>query len=142
MTQGETFDASTGARVPSADLVQYTHIIYGLHALSIVIGVMTTASIAGKFVFGLPSIIAVIMNYVKRSDVSGTILASHFDWQIRTFWIAAAILVVAFVFSAPLVLAFGLGIVTFLIAAGLTGLWVIYRIAKGWLALRDGKPVA
>lgn len=141
MNQGETFDGATGARMPSADLVQYTHIIYGLHALSILIGLLTSASIAGKFVFGLPSIIAVIMNYVRRSDVRGTMLESHFDWQIRTFWIAAIALVAAFFFSAPLVLLFGVGIFTFFIAAAIIGLWVIYRVGRGWLALRDGKPV-
>ncbi len=141
MNQGETFDGASGQRIPSADLVQYTHIIYGLHALSILIGIMTTASIAGKFVFGLPSIIAVIMNYIRRSDVRGTMLESHFEWQIHTFWVAAAVLVAAAIFSGPLVLLLGLGFLTFFLAAGITGLWVIYRIGKGWLALRDGKPV-
>lgn len=142
MTEGQTFEATSGQRVPDAALVQYTHIIYGLHTLSILIGLLSSASIAGKFVFGLPSIIAVIMNYVRRSDARGSYLESHFDWQIRTFWTAFAVLAVALVVSLPLVLAFGLGIVTFAIAAGLTGLWVIYRVAKGWLALRDGKQVA
>lgn len=141
MTQGETFDAA-GQRAPSADLLQYTHIIYGLHTLSIIIGVTTAATIVGNFVFGLPSIIAVIMNYVKRSDARGTMLESHFEWQIRTFWTAAIVLVCAFIFSAPLVLALGLGFVTYFLAAAILGIWVIYRVAKGWLALRDGKMIA
>ena len=59
-------------------LVTYTHIIYGLHALSVLIGVTGPATVIGSFVFGLPSIIAVIMNYVRRSEARGTWLESHF----------------------------------------------------------------
>jgi uncharacterized membrane protein len=44
--------------------------------------------VLGSFLFGWPSIIAVIINYVKRSEARGTWLESHFDWQIRTFWFA------------------------------------------------------
>ena len=63
-------------------------LIYALHAASIVIGLLSSAFIVTAFVFGLPSIVAVVMNYLKRSDVRGTWLESHFRWQIRTFWIA------------------------------------------------------
>ena len=80
----------TGCRrapVPPS-LVTVTRVVYALHALSILIGVFTGASIATAFVFGWPSIIAVIINYVERSDVRGTYLDSHFSWQIRTFWYA------------------------------------------------------
>ena len=44
------------------------------------------ATVVGAFLTGWPSIIAVILNYVKRGDVRGTWLESHFRWQIRTFW--------------------------------------------------------
>ena len=70
------------APVPPS-LVTVTRVVYALHALSILIGVFTGASIATAFVFGWPSIIAVIINYVERSDVRGTYLDSHFSWQIR-----------------------------------------------------------
>ena len=63
-----------------------TQLIYVLHGLSLVIGIVGTATIIGAFLFGWPSIIAVIINYVKRGDVRGTWLESHFRWQIRTFW--------------------------------------------------------
>src|ERR1700692_1273094 len=69
-----------------ASLVSYTHIIYALHSLSVLIGLTSAWTIVGSFIFGLPSIIAVIMNYARRSDVRGTWLESHFRWQIRTFW--------------------------------------------------------
>ena len=122
--------------------MQYTHVVYALHTLAVLIGVLGSATIVASFVFGLPSIIAVIMNYFRRSEARGTFLESHFSWQIRTFWTAFVIIAVAFMCSVPLVLLFGLGFLTFYVAAGLTGVWVIYRVAKGWLNLRDGKIVA
>ena len=75
-------------------LVQLTHIIYGLHAIAVLVGVTSAATVAGGFVFGLPSLIAVFLNYLKRSDVNGTWLESHFRWQIRTFWFTLLWLVV------------------------------------------------
>ncbi len=122
-------------------LVTYTHIIYALHALSVLIGITGPATVIGNFVFGLPSIIAVIMNYVRRSEVRGTWLESHFRWQIRTFWFALLWIVVAGVISAPLVLLLGLGILTFFLAALIVAIWIVYRVARGWLALRDKRTM-
>jgi uncharacterized membrane protein len=73
---------------PEPNLVTVTHVVYGLHALSLLIGVTTAATIVGAFVFGVPSIIAVVINYLKRREARGTFLESHFRWQIRTFWFA------------------------------------------------------
>lgn len=60
------------------------HVMYGLHALSAVSGILTSASIVGAFVFGWPSIIAVIINYVTRDRVRGTWLETHWRWQLRS----------------------------------------------------------
>ena len=122
-------------------LVTYTHIIYALHALSVLIGITGHATVIGNFVFGLPSIIAVIMNYARQSEVRGTWLESHFRWQIRTFWFAFLWIVVAGVISAPLVLLLGLGILTFFLAALIVAVWIVYRVARGWLALRDQRTM-
>jgi uncharacterized membrane protein len=92
-------------------------------------------------VFSIPSIIAVIMNYVKRDDVRGTWLDSHFSWQLRTFWYAALWILVIVVISTPLILAFGLGLITMWIGISLVGLWILYRVVRGWLALKDGRAV-
>ena len=70
----------------SNPLVTWTHIIYGLHAFSLLTGILGAATVVGAFLTGWPSIIAVILNYVKRSEARGTWLESHFRWQIRTFW--------------------------------------------------------
>ena len=73
---------------PPPSLVNVAHLVYGLHALSLLIGVTTAATIIGAFVFGVPSIIAVVINYLKKAEAQGTFLESHFRWQIRTFWFA------------------------------------------------------
>jgi len=130
-----------GPGAPPPQLVQYTHWIYGLHALSVLIGMAGTATVVGMFVFGWPSIVAVIMNYVRRSEARGTWLESHFNWQIRTFWFALLWGTVTSIISAPLVLVLGLGVVTWVIGFLAVGLWVIYRVIRGWVALRDGVPV-
>jgi uncharacterized membrane protein len=122
--------------VPSDDLVRLAHIIYALHTASVIIGIASSATIVGAFVFGIPSIVAVILNYVKRSDVRGTFLESHFRWQIRTFWFALLWIVIAALMIITVIgMLFGFGIIVG------AGLWVIYRIARGWLALRDRREL-
>jgi uncharacterized membrane protein len=123
-----------------ASLISYTHIIYALHSLSVLIGLTSTVTIVGSFVFGLPSIIAVIMNYARQSDVRGTFLESHFRWQIRTFWFALLWVIVILAVSLPLMLIV-VGFFTLWVGFVLLGIWVIYRIIRGWLALRDQRPV-
>src|SRR3984957_21074275 len=71
---------------PLRGLIEYTHWIYALHSLSVLSALLTTHAVALRFAFGLPSIVAVIMNYARRSETRGTWLESHFRWQIRTFW--------------------------------------------------------
>ena len=124
-----------------ASLVSYTHIIYALHSLSVLIGLTSAVTIVGSFIFGLPSIIAVIMNYARQSDARGTFLESHFHWQIRTFWFALLWVIVILAVSLPLMLVI-VGFVTLWIGLVLLGIWVIYRIIRGWLALRDHRPVS
>src|ERR1700740_2042515 len=74
---------------PSSSLINWTQFIYGLHALSLLTGILGAATVIGSFLIGWPSIVAVILNYVKRGDVRGTWLESPFRWQIRTFWFGA-----------------------------------------------------
>lgn len=132
----------TAASLPQPDpgLIHYTHVIYGLHTFAVLTGVFTGSSIAGRFLFGLPSIVAVIMNYARRNEARGTWLETHFDWQIRTFWFALLWIAVTLLVGAPLTLII---IGAFVVIAGFSvvGLWVIYRVARGWLALRDRQPM-
>ena len=124
----------TTERVPA--LVRVTHLVYALHALSLLIGITTAATIIGAFVFGVPSIIAVVINYAKRGEARGTFLESHFRWQIRTFWFALLWCVI----GAMLFITF-IGIPLAVAVFFAAGVWAIYRIVRGWLALRDRKPM-
>ncbi len=128
------------AAAPSDSLVTITHVVYALHTLSLVIGAFGAASIIGAFVFGWPSIIAVIINYVKRNEARGTYLDSHFSWQIRTFWWALlmAVIIAVLGFTLAIVL---IGFAIWIIGFFVLGIWAIYRIARGWLALMDRRPM-
>ena len=122
--------------VPRQGLVTLTHVIYALHAFSALTGIIGAALVVTAFLTGWPSIIAVILNYVKRSEVRGTWLDTHFSWQIRTFWFALLWVVIALILFVTLI-----GIpIAYVIWIG-TGLWVLYRIIRGWLALVSEKAL-
>ena len=114
----------------------WTHVIYGLHAWSVLAGMLTPAFVVTAFLLGWPSVIAVIFNYLKRAATAGTMLESHFRWQIRTFWFAASWSLIGLVCWITILL-FPLAIVIWI----LTGLWVSYRVARGWIALAQGKSM-
>jgi len=122
--------------VPREGLVTLAHVIYGLHAFSAVTGLLSPALIVTAFLSGWPSIIAVILNYVKRPDVRGTWLDSHYSWQIRTFWFALLWLLVGGILFITVV-----GIPFAIVLWIAAGLWVLYRIIRGWLALSSRKTM-
>ena len=102
----------------TTDAKRLATICYALYAISCLVGITAIA--------------AILINYLKRDDVAGTWVASHFEWQIKTFWYGLAGVLVSWLLMIvligfPLLLA--------------VGVWMIYRIVKGWLALADGKPV-
>ncbi|WP_227671378.1 DUF4870 family protein [Psychrobacter sp. 72-O-c] len=124
-------------------LITYNHVTYLLYVVS-------------YFTAGLLWIVPIVMNYAKRHDANGTWLATHFDWQIKTFWYS----IVLFAIGALLIVfalgGLGVGIMadsgnitigSFLFTGlGLlimvfTFVWHLYRIIRGWIALTDGRPV-
>ena len=117
---------------PPQSLVTVAHVVYGLHTLSLVVGALGAATIIGAFLFGWPSIIAVILNYVKRGEARGTWLESHFRWQIRSFWI---------MFAWSIVGAVMLFVFIGLFVLGVAAMWFLYRAIKGWLELSEGKSM-
>lgn len=121
-----------------SSLISWTQAIYALHAFSLLMGIVGAATVVGAFLTGWPSIIAVILNYVKRSDVRGTWLESHFRWQLRTFWFGLlwVAICVAFVIAT-----LGIGILIAWIPMGLVGIWFIYRIVRGWSRLSARRPM-
>ena len=95
-----------------------TQVVYVLYALS--------------YFTGITAIVGIIINYVKKEDVAGTWLESHFRWQIRTFWFG---LLWAVIGAATVVILIGFAILF------ANFCWIIYRIVKGWLNLNDNKPM-
>ena len=95
-----------------------TMIIYGLYAIS--------------FLFIITCIIAIIMNYIKKDDVAGTWLESHFRWQIRTFWFSLLWLIIGTITS---IIVIGWAIIA------VNCIWFIYRLVKGFLNLSENKPM-
>ncbi len=115
-------------------LLRIAHIVYALHALGLAIGALGAATVVGSFLFGWPSIIAVVLNYVYRNEARGTWLESHFTWQIRTFWFALAWAVIVGLVSLPLTLIL-IGFGTWALGMLVLAVWAIYRITRGWLRL-------
>ena len=121
-------------------LLRVVHIVYALHAVGLALGAFGAATVLGSFLFGWPSIIAVVINYVKRGEARGSWLESHFEWQIRTFWFALAWAVIVAIVSIPLTLVL-IGFGTWILGMLVLGVWAIYRIARGWLRLQAHQPM-
>ncbi|MCC7487682.1 MAG: hypothetical protein IT529_22140 [Burkholderiales bacterium] len=136
MIETPVVKAEASARGPSSGLVTLTHVLYAMHAFSALMGVLGPMFVVTAFLTGWPSIIAVILNYIKRSDTRGSYLDSHFGWQLRTFWYAVLWALVGALLAATLI-----GIPVALVLWVLLGLWVLYRIIRGWLALLDARPM-
>ena len=121
---------------PMPSVLSVAHLVYALHTLAIVVGIVGAATVIGSFVGSLPSIVAVILNYVKRGEARGTWIASHYRWQIRTFWFTLLWALIGW----GLVLTIIGAVVGVPILIALT-LWLMYRIGRGWLRLRDRRPM-
>jgi uncharacterized membrane protein len=119
MADQTVIDAGSGKTSEElAGLKTITQVVYALQALS--------------FAFGVTALVGLIINYIKRDDVAGTIYQSHFDWQIRTFWWGLLWAVIGMVLAIVMV---GFGVLF------VAWVWAIYRVVKGWLKLTEGKPV-
>lgn len=125
---------------PRSSALTVAHVVYALHALSLCIGAWTAATVVGSFLFGWPSIVAVLLNYMMRSDARGTWLESHFRWQIRTFWLALGWSLPIVAVSVPLALVL-VGFATWIVGFFLLGIWASVRIVRGWLRLQHGESI-
>ena len=108
------------------------HVVYGLHSFAIGLGIVGSATVIGGFLGSLPSIVAVILSYWKRSDAQGSWAESHFRWQIRTFWFALLWLVIGVLLIVTL-LGAPIGLAVLVVVT----LWLIYRVGRGWIRLMD-----
>ena len=99
-------------------LITAANVVYALQAIGLVVPIAFIA--------------AVMVNYIKREDTAGTVIESHFRWQIRTFWVGLAWMVLG---GMTVIILIGIPI----LFAGY--LWLMYRIIKGWLFLIERKPM-
>ena len=129
-------DAENPKAEPLQSALVAAHIVYGLHSFAIVLGIVGSTTVIGGFLGSLPSIIAVILSYVKRGDARGSWAESHFRWQIHTFWYALLWLVIAMLLIVTLV-----GAPVGLAMLITVSIWLIYRIARGWIRLLDKQPM-
>ena len=120
----------------SPNLVTLTYVIYSLHLFSAITGIVSSAAVVTAFLTGWPSIIAVALNYLKRSDVRGTYLESHFSLQIRTFWFSILWVLIAAVLFMTVI-----GIPLAWVMFFLIGVWLVYRMVRGLLCLSNSRPV-
>lgn len=123
-------------RRPTSGMIRLTHLIYGLHAFAVFSALLGSATIIFSFVASLPSLAAIVLNYWNRGAVRDTWLASHFTWQIRTFWWTLAWIVIAAVLVFTLI-----GIPFAMAAFAIVSAWVVYRIVRGWWRLSGGLPM-
>lgn len=91
---------------------------------------------AGIIFFLISFVVAVVLNYIRKEDVANTWLASHFRWQLRTFWFTM-------LWTTLTVLSYFIGIGFLLgpLAFFAITVWLIYRIAKGLIYLSEYKPM-
>lgn len=117
-------------------------------SLTIVLYVLYIIAI---FSAGILALVALVINYIKRDAVRGSIFESHFTWQIRTFWWYLIWNIIAFVpflflfFTGENLTAFAgvaLGSTTFCLAViGLSWIWIVYRAIKGLIKVNDNQPM-
>lgn len=127
-------------REPTPGIVTVAKIVYFLHGISILIGIFTGASVISAFLFGWPSICAVVLNYAMKKDAQGTYVESHFRWQIRTFWVALGItlaVAVAGLILSVVVVGLAVWVFGFLVLS----IWIGYRILRGWIMLVKRRPM-
>ena len=124
----------------SEQQITRTHLIYGLHAVAVLMAVTSSVTVVGNFLFGLPSLAAVILNYIWRGDVAGTFLESHFRWQTNTFWWSLVMSVTVWAVSLILIVIL-VGLLTLPMGIFIIGVWIAYRVLRGWLTLREGRPM-
>lgn len=129
--------------VQETNLINYNHLTYALYAFSF-------------FTAGLTWIIPIVMNYIKRDEARGTWLESHFDWQIKTFWYslfvgAIAVILLAMGFGGAFIgtlansngVAGGSGLLMVLgfLLGGVSIVWHLYRLVRGWIALSNRRAI-
>lgn len=136
-----TESTSPGPTMDPESANRLTHAIYGLQLATLITGITL--------------FVAVIINYLKREEVAGTIYEAHFRWQIRTFWVLVILYAVAiglFLIAAMIVgftggrhetgmmgMPLGFGFLVFPLIGLISVVYLIYRVARGWICLNENR---
>ena len=126
-----------GAVEPLPSVLTIAPLVYALHVLAIDVGIIGAATIVGNFVGSTPSLLAVILNYMKRGEARDPWVASYYRWQIRRFWFALLWALIGWVLVCTLIGA----VVVIPILIVLT-FWPTYRVGRGWLRLSAHRPMS
>lgn len=113
----QVVDSNQGQRQPDS-LKTVATVVYALQAVA--------------YFVGITSIIGVIIAHIKIGEARGTWVESHFRWQIRTFWYSLLWGIVGAILLTV--------VIGYVVLLGVL-VWSIYRVAKGWLRLIDGKAM-
>ncbi|MGM9490228.1 DUF4870 family protein [Ideonella sp. YS5] len=105
------------------------HVSYALHAV-----VAVGAVLPGVQAATLLLVIAFVLDLVKQSEAAGSWQESHFRWRIRSVLWAGGL----YILTLPL---WFLLVVPGWIAWTGISIWFLYRIARGWMALNDRRPM-
>lgn len=116
-----TIDRTTDSATERSNLLLLTHLMYGLHTLSF-------------FSAGVFSVVAMVLNHLKRAELPDLFYRSHFRWQARSFWFTLLWLLL----TAPLWIFF---VFPGWVAWSVVGLWYLYRFVRGWWCFVEGKPM-
>lgn len=98
---------------------QYMYITYAMFALAPIVG-------------GATALIGVILAYIKRDDMAGTVYYDHMRFLIKTFWVT---LIAGFIGAVLIFVLIGF------LVLGLLTVWYIVRVVVGAVKLLDNKPV-
>ena len=114
-------------RDPSSASAQRSDRIDSLKNMAMAVYVLNLLA----FFNGLTAILGAIIAFVKRNDAAGTVYASHFQQQLKVFWIALAV--------------GAIGTITVWILIGwpillILGLWYLYRNVTGLVRLANNRP--
>ncbi len=86
------------------------------------------------YIFGITALIGVIIAHIRSPDVNPPV-SSHYQFQIRTFWIGLLYLVVGAVLAVTILPVIGVAILIWWL------IWSLVRNVKGLLVLNDNKPI-
>ena len=86
-----------------------------------------------SYVIGITALVGVVIAHVQIGSTTDPMLRSHYQWQIRTFWIG--------------ILYFVIGVALCIVLIGILVLlfwfiWTLVRTVKGVLALNENRPIA